>query len=162
MRLQMATPNIHISTALDCIRQMQSFVCTLPLEQDRQQFLALINELSKQVVCASNDLAICEYRISEASKQLYEPVIAAQAGECCRYIDTEAVANSTYSLSEFEKKLQQACESEAHVLGQFIHKYTKIGYLDFHGESKKKIFCTLREYFPTMRQYGYRNFAAVI
>ena len=156
----MPDPNSHITRSLDCIRQMQSFVSAIPAEADKQRFTSMLYELSEHVVSVSNELAVCEYRISELSRQRFEPVIDAQAGTHCPYIDPDALVNGAYSVEEFEHKLQQACESEAQVLGMFLHKYAKIGYLDFHGESKKKIFARLKDYFPTMRQYGYRNFAA--
>ena len=48
----------------------------------------------------------------------------------------------------------------AKVLGAFLTKYAKIGYLDFHGENKKKIFMHLHEFCPSMRSYKYSNFVA--
>lgn len=159
---KMSQSKDHITGSLDCIQKVQSFVRYISDEADRQRFTSLLSELRDHVVGTSNELAVCEYRIAELSKQQYEPIVVAQGGECCRYIDADALAKGAYTVEEFEKKLRHACESEARVLGEFINKYFKLGYLDFHGENKKKIYTHLREYFPTMRRYSYTHFAACI
>ena len=86
----------------------------------------------------------------------YEPVT-----DYCPYIDRNVlIEHNLYTPMEFESMLRKACEDEAPVLADFLHKNQKYGYLDFHGDSKKQIYNNLRAYFPNMRQYSYQNFAS--
>ncbi len=152
--------NTHILTIDTYLGRMRALVCAMPQSAEKEQLIELVNALTDEIFCAQTDFAALLQQISEFNRQLYEPVMRAQMGKRCRYIDVDALNKGAYSLEEFEKMLCQACESEAKVLGAFLKKYQKIGYLDFHGESKKKIHTHLREFCPTMRPYKYNNFSA--
>lgn len=77
----------------------------------------------------------------------------------CRYIDKDKLAETgIHTLEEFTKMLRQACEQDAKSLGEFLRKYYKLGYLDFHGEGKKKIYEHLKACFPGAIKYSYPNF----
>jgi hypothetical protein len=155
------TTNTHILALDTYLGQMRALVCAMPQSAEKEQLLELTNSMIDEVFCAQTDFAGLRSQISELNRQLYEPVLRAQMGKSCRYIDVDALNKAgIHTLEEFEKMLCQACESEAKVLGIFLRKYEKLGYLDFHGESKRKILAHLREFCPTMRQYGYKNFAA--
>ena len=81
--------------------------------------------------------------------------------DCCPYLDIRKLREeSVYQPLEFENMLQKSAENDAGTLAAFLNKYRKLGYLDFHGDSKRQIYQTLRTYFPTMRPYSYQNFAA--
>jgi len=155
------TTNTHILALNTYLGQMRAMVCAMPQSAEQEQLLELTNSMIDEVFCAQTDFAGLRSQISELNRQLFEPVLRAQMGERCRYIDVDALNKAgIHTLEEFEKMLCQACESEAKVLGIFLRKYEKLGDLDFHGESKKKILAHLREFCPTMRQYGYNNFTA--
>ena len=155
------TTNTHILTINDHLGQMRALVCALSQSAEKEQLMELANAMTDEIFCAQTDFADLHHQIAELNRQLYEPVMRAQMGKRCRYIDIDALnKGGVYTLEEFEKMLCQACESEAKVLGAFLNKYRKIGYLDFHAESKKKIFSHLHEFCPTMRPYKYNNFAA--
>ena len=86
---------------------------------------------------------------------------SAQAKEYCEYINREKLAEQNiYTLDEFEKMFAKATKGEAPELAAFLHKYEKLGILEFKGHSKKKIYYTLFAHFKEMREYGYTNFAA--
>lgn len=77
----------------------------------------------------------------------------------CRYIDKDKLAETgIHTLENFMKMLRQASEQDAKTLGEFLRKYYKLGYLDFHGDSKKKIYEHLKACFPGAIKYSYTNF----
>ena len=77
----------------------------------------------------------------------------------CRYIDFDKLAqNGIYTPEQFTTMLRQACEQDAKALAAFLTKYFKMGSLDFHGDSKKKIYEHLKECFPGTIKYSYPNF----
>lgn len=77
----------------------------------------------------------------------------------CRYIDKDKLAETgIHTLEQFTTMLRQACEQDAKALAAFLTKYFKMGYLDFHGDGKKKIYEHLKECFPGAIKYGYPNF----
>ena len=154
------TTNSHILTIDTYLGQMRALVCAMPQSAEKEQLTELTNAMTDEIFCAQTDFADLHNQIAELHRQQYEPVVRAQMGKRCRYIDVDALNKGAYKLEEFEKMLCQACESEAKVLGAFLKKYHKIGYLDFHGENKKKILAHLKEFCPTMRPYKYNNFTA--
>lgn len=79
----------------------------------------------------------------------------------CEYINREKLAEQNiYTLDEFETLFAKATKGEAPELAAFLHKYEKLGILDFKGHSKKKIYENLRAHFKEMREYSYTNFTA--
>ena len=153
--------NSHILTIDTYLGQMRSVVCGMAESPEKEQLTQLLAGITDELFEAHTDFAAMVAQIADLNRKLFEPVVRAQAGETCRYIDIDALnKGGVYTLEEFEKKLRQACESPASVLADFLRMYQKIGYLDFHKESKKSILKHLQECFPTMRRYGYTNFAA--
>lgn len=153
--------NAHILAIDACLGDMRGIVRNMDETPDKQELIELISRLTHEMFAINTDIAHAQHKLTELHRQIYEPFIQAQSGTVCRYIDLNALnREGLYSLDEFDKKMKQAAESEARVLCDFLHKYEKIGYLDFHAESKKSIFRHLRECYPTMRQYKYNNFAA--
>ena len=155
------TTNAHILTIDACLGEMRMVVHNMDKSAVKEELTELISHLTNELFAVHSDLAYAHHEICELRRQTYEPIIHAQAGMGCRYIDINALhREGIYSLDEFEKMLRKAAESTASTLGKFLHKYEKIGYLDFHGESKKNILNHLEECYPTMRKYKYKNFAA--
>lgn len=77
----------------------------------------------------------------------------------CRYIDLDKLVEMRiHTPEEFTRSLRQACEQDAPTLGAFLKKNYKLGYLDFHGDGKKKIYEHLKECFPQGLNYSYTNF----
>ena len=77
----------------------------------------------------------------------------------CRYIDKDKLAQTgIHTEEQFTTMLRQACEQDAKTLGAFLKKYYKMGYLDFHGDSKKKIYDHLKACFQGAIKYSYPNF----
>ncbi len=158
---QFMITNAHILTIDACLGDMRSIVRNMDESPEKQELTELISHLTHEMFAINTDLTHSQHELTELRRQIYEPFVRAQAGTVCRYIDLDTLnREGLYSLEEFDKKLRQAAESEARVLCDFLHKYEKIGYLDFHSESKKHIFMHLQECYPTMRQYKYNNFAA--
>lgn len=157
----MMTTNTHILTIDTHLGELRELVRSLPDSSVKEKMLGLMASMTDEIFSAQTDFASLGDRVAELSKQLYEPVVHAQMGDVCRYIDIDALNKSgVYSLDDFDRMLRKACESEAKVLGAFLRQYKKIGYLDFHGENKKKILEHLQACYPTMRRYKYPNFAA--
>jgi len=155
------TTNAHILAINTHLGELRGLVCAIPDSALKADIIGVMESMTDEVFCAQTDFAAMGNKITDLSMQLYAPVVHAQMGEICRYIDLDALNKSgVYSLENFDKMLRKACESEAKVLGDFLRKYEKIGYLDFHSESKKSILLHLRECYPTMRPYKYSNFAA--
>ena len=153
--------NSHILAIDTYLGEMRGIVRALGNSPEKEALMNLAQAMTDEVFGAHTDFAEMNNQIADLHRQLYEPVVRAQAGEQCRYIDVDTLNKSgVYSLDEFEKMMRKACESEARVLAAFLRKYEKIGYLDFHGENKKRILAHLQECFPTMRLYKYPNFAA--
>ena len=159
-------PNAHMNTnphilAIDrYLGQVRECVCALPDSDEKERINNLLHAIIDEIFSAQTDFSALHNQIADLNQQLFEPIVHAQMGQQCRYIDIDALNKGAYTLEQFEKMLYQACESEAKVLGAFLIKYAKIGYLDFHGENKKKIFMHLHEFCPTMRSYKYSNFVA--
>ncbi len=151
---------MHILTIASHLGQMRALLCAMPESAAREQLIALADGMTDEIFCAQTDVADMGKQIAELNRQLYEPVVQAQMGERCRYIDADVLnSKGAYTPEEFEKMLCKACESSAKVLGTFLRKYEKLGYLDFHGENKKQVLQHLRECYPTMRKYKYGHFA---
>ena len=154
------TTNTHILTLNSHLGELRGLVRAIPDSALKTDILELLTSITDEVFCTQTDFAVMDAQMTELRKQIYEPVILAQVGELCRYIDLDALnKGGVYSLEDFDRMLRQACEGTAKELGTFLRKYEKIGYLDFHGESKKSIFTHLRVCYPTMRRYKYTNFA---
>jgi hypothetical protein len=78
----------------------------------------------------------------------------------CAYIHMEGLqATGIWTPDQFEAKLREACEQDSKTLSTFLRENEKKGYLNFHGDSKIKVFESLRTHFPSMRKYGYNTFA---
>ena len=155
------TTNTHILTIDTLLGELRELVRMLPDSSVKEKMLELMVSMTDRMCCAQTDFAVLGSQVAELSKQLYAPVVQAQMGEVCRYIDIDALnKGGIYSLEDFDRMLRQACESTAKELGAFLRQYKKIGYLDFHKETKKKILEHLRACYPTMRRYKYTNFAA--
>lgn len=108
---------------------------------------ALFEELDRSMRIWQRDV--------EAAQQQEQPSII----PTCRYIDFDKLAqNGIYTPEQFTTMLRQACEQDAKALGAFLKKYFKMGYLDFHGDNKKKIYEHLKECFPGTIKYSYPNF----
>lgn len=79
----------------------------------------------------------------------------------CTYLDIENIKKTgIWTLEQVQQKLEQASEKDAKEFGTFLRDYEKKGYLNFHGESKRKVFLTLRQQLPMMRNYTEANFYA--
>lgn len=156
----MTYTNPNILTADERITTAMLIAGRLSETPEKQLLISALAEAHKLLFDISYDFADVKRETAEQARKLYEVLIKAQANEKCIYIDEDALRKGAYSYDIFEKMLREACERDARSLGIFLHKYERIGYLDFHGQSKKKIFEYLRSYFPTMRPYSYANFAA--
>ena len=79
----------------------------------------------------------------------------------CRYLDPETIRRTgIWTPAQVQQKLEEASEKEAKEFVAFLRDYERKGYLCFHGESKRKIFQTLRQQLPMMRNYSEANFYA--
>ena len=155
------TTNAHILTIASHLGQMRALLCAIPESAAREQLIALADGMTDEIFCAQTDVADMGKQIAELNRQLYEPVVQAQMGKRCRYIDADVLnSKGVYTPEEFDKMLCKACEGTGKTLGTFLRKYEKLGYLDFHGESKRKILEHLQECYPSMRRYKYNNFIA--
>ncbi len=68
----------------------------------------------------------------------------------CPYIQVSKLAEvGTYTPEQFNAMMSKEAEQT----------HTKTGYLNFGQHSKRQIYHTLHEFFPTMKQYSYSNFA---
>lgn len=67
-----------------------------------------------------------------------------------------------YGLIQYEQfvsDFQHAAEADADTLVKFLLRYRSLAILDFHHDSLKQIFENIQRRFPTMKKYGYPNFA---
>ena len=79
----------------------------------------------------------------------------------CRYLDPEAIRRTgIWTPAQVQQKLEEASEKDAKEFVAFLRDFERKGYLCFHGESKRKIFQTLRQQLPMMRNYSEANFYA--
>lgn len=79
----------------------------------------------------------------------------------CRYLDSEAIRRTgIWTPAQVQQKLEEASEKDAKEFVAFLRDFERKGYLCFHGESKRKIFQTLRQQLPMMRNYSEANFYA--
>lgn len=109
-------------------------------------------EAFEQCLFVGLDRNLRSWESEEPKEQAVEPIK-------CRYIDLDKIAETCiHTPEEFARSLRQACEQDAPALGAFLKKYFKLGYLDFHGDSKKKIYEHLKECFPDGLNYSYTNF----
>ena len=95
------------------------------------------------------------------SNACVEEVTPIESHAPCPFLVPEKLTElGLYTLEKFETMFREAAESDAKTLAAFLKKYKQLGVLDFKGMDKKQIFARLQAYFPTMRQYSYRNFIA--
>lgn len=106
----------------------------------------------EQCLFAGMDRNLRKWDAETQEEQTVEPIK-------CRYIDLDKLAEvGIHTPEEFTQSLRQACEQDAPTLGAFLKKNFKLGYLDFHGDGKKKIYEHLKECFPQGLHYSYPNF----
>ena len=74
----------------------------------------------------------------------------------------EYIANINHQMTyeSFMNDFRIAAETDAPTLADFLHRYEKLGILNFHHDTKRTIHDKLQAYFPTMAKYTYTNFAA--
>ena len=78
----------------------------------------------------------------------------------CPYIQVSKLAEvGTYTPEQFNAMMSKEAEQTASQFAKFLNRHTKTGYLNFGQHSKRQIYHTLHEFFPTMKQYSYSNFA---
>ena len=93
------------------------------------------------------------------SNACVEEVTPIESHAPCPFLVPEKLTElGLYTLDQFETMFREAAESDAKTLATFLKKYRQMGVLDFKGKDKKQIFAILRSYFPSMKQYSYRNF----
>ena len=79
----------------------------------------------------------------------------------CSFLDLEAIRRAgIWTPAQVQQKLEEASEKDAKEFVAFLRDFERKGYLCFHGESKRKIFQTLRQQLPMMRNYSEANFYA--
>lgn len=77
----------------------------------------------------------------------------------CPYIQVSKLAEvGTYTPEQFNAMMSKEAEQTASQFAKFLNRHTKTGYLNFGQHSKRQIYHTLHEIFPTMKQYSYSNF----
>ena len=152
--------NAHILHADEQLNIAMQLAKRLPDSIDKNLLICALHGVQAELFMMSVDYEKITTENTQLHRQLYEPIVQAQAARKCKYIDEDALAKTgTYSYNEFEKKLEQACQGTAKSLGEFLRKYERIGYLDFHGDSKRCIYEYLQAYFPEMRKYGPKHFS---
>ena len=132
----------------------------------------LIEESSAHIVQIKGRIAELEafaqreQKLVEALRQAQEKIDSykrkyeAGSVSVCVYIDIEGLqATSIWTPEQFEQKLREACEQDSKTLANFLHENEKKGYMNFHGDSKRKIYDTLHAHFPSMRKYRYNTLA---
>ena len=131
------------------------------IEESRSHIAQLMGRAEEMKMAAEYEQrllnALCATREElDKYKQKYD----ARSMNLCPYIHIEGILkNGIWQPEQIEEKLRQACEQDSKALATFLRENEKLGYLDFHGDSKTKILKTLRAHFPSMRQYEYNTFA---
>ena len=79
----------------------------------------------------------------------------------CVYLDIEAIKSAgIWTPAQVQEQLEKASEKDANEFAAFLRDYEKKTYLNFHGDSKRKVYNTLRAQLPMMRDYKESNFYA--
>lgn len=141
-------------------RTMKSDVDIL-IEESRSHIAQLLGHAEEMKTAAHYEQrlldALCSARGElDDYKRKYE----ANSVSLCPYIDIEGLrATGIWQPEQMEEKLREASKQDSKTFASFLRENEKKGYLNFHGDSKAKVFETLRAHFPSMRQYGYNTFA---
>ena len=79
----------------------------------------------------------------------------------CVYLDIPSIKESgIWTPAQVQQKLEKASEKDAREFVKFLRDFEKKNYLNFHGDSKRKVYQTLRAQLPMMRTYSETNFYA--
>ena len=132
------------------IEETQSHISQLLGRAEELKTAAMYEQRLLDALCVTKD-ELDQYKLKYEAKSV----------NLCKYINIEVVLQSgIWQPEQIEEKLREACEKDSKTLATFLREYEKLGYLNFHGDSKTKILETLRAHFPSMRRYGYNTFAA--
>ena len=120
--------NAHILHADEQLNIAMQLAKRLPDSIDKNLLICALHGVQAELFMMSVDYEKITTENTQLHRQLYEPIVQAQAARKCKYIDEDALAKTgTYSYNEFEKKLEQACQGTAKSLGEFLRKYERIG-----------------------------------
>ena len=79
----------------------------------------------------------------------------------CVYLDIDAIKRTgIWTPAQVQGQLEKASEKDAKEFAAFLRDFEKKTYLNFHGDSKRKVYNTLRAQLPMMRDYKESNFYA--
>lgn len=79
----------------------------------------------------------------------------------CVYLDIDAIKRAgIWTPAQIQEQLEKASEKDAKEFVVFLRDFVKKTYLNFHGDSKRKVYTTLRAQLPMMRPYSESNFYA--
>jgi len=77
----------------------------------------------------------------------------------CVYLDIDAIKHAgIWTPAMVQEQLEKASEKDAKEFVAFLRDFEKKTYLNFHGDSKRKVYNTLRAQLPMMRSYKESNF----
>ena len=77
----------------------------------------------------------------------------------CTYLDIDAIKRAgIWTPPMVQEQLEKASEKDAKEFVAFLRDFEKKTYLNFHGDSKRTIYKTLRAQRPMMRDYTESNF----
>lgn len=131
------------------------------IEESRSHIAQMMGRAAELTACAEREQKLVD-ALCMAQNQIENYKRKYEAGNIslCAYIQIEGILNTgIWQPEQFEQKLREACEQDSKTLATFLRENEKKGYLHFHGDSKTKVFETLRNHFPSMRKYGYNTFA---
>ena len=131
------------------------------INESRSHIAQMLGRAEELKACAEHEQKLVD-ALCSAQDQIdhYKRKYEARNVSLCAYIQIEGLrATGIWQPEQFEDKLREACEQDSKTLASFLRENEKKGYLHFHGDSKTKVFKTLRAHFPSMRRYEYNTFA---
>ena len=148
--------NAHILTINDRLSAAKQILWKQDEWSDKQVLMALIDDITDHLYGISNDMAEDKRRISELQRQLYEPVVQAQAPRAPFPLLTD-LCYAQNKVDAVEAEMHAACQGTAVGLWKVIRVQEALGYVAARNRTASDIYALIEERFGKL-PYNIRNF----
>lgn len=148
--------NAHILAINDRLSAAKQILWRQGESSDKQVLMALIDDITDHLYGISNDMSDDRRMISELQRQLYEPIVQAQADHApFAMLTDECYAQN--KVDAVESELHAACQGSAVGLWKTIRIQEALGYIAARNRTASDIYDMVEERFGKL-PYNKRNF----
>ena len=148
--------NAHILAINDRLSAAKQILWRQSESCDKQVLMALIEDITDHLYGISNDMSDDRRTISELQRQLYEPIVQAQADRAPFGLLTDQ-CYAQNKVDAVEAEMHAACQGTAVGLWKTIRIQEALGYIAARNRTASDIYDMVEERFGKL-PYNIRNF----